>query len=128
MSVYNGSPFVAEAVASVLAQTAGDLELIVVDDGSTDRTAEVVGRFRRARLIRHPTNQGKGRSVRTGLSHANGDVILIQDADLEYPPSNYPDLLAPIVRGDARPATRCFIETSYGNSRFGRRALSSARS
>ncbi len=77
-------------------------EVIVVDDGSTDRTSEVAGGFPGVRLIRHPVNRGKGRAVRTGLSHATGDVILIQDADLEYPPSNYPNLLAPIVRGEAR--------------------------
>jgi glycosyltransferase involved in cell wall biosynthesis len=99
-----------ETVGEVLSQIdcldwtslAVEHEVIVVDDGSTDRTAEVVGRFPRVRLIRHPTNQGKGSAVRTALSRATGDVILIQDADLEYPPSNYSNLLAPIVRGEAR--------------------------
>lgn len=77
-------------------------EVIVVDDGSTDRTYAVAERFPGVRLIRHQTNQGKGRAVRTALSQASGDVILIQDADLEYPPSNYASLLAPIVSGKAR--------------------------
>ena len=77
-------------------------EVIVVDDGSTDRTFDVAERFPGVRVIRHRINQGKGRAVRTALSHATGDVILIQDADLEYPPSNYSNLLAPIVCGEAQ--------------------------
>jgi len=77
-------------------------EVIVVDDGSSDRTFDVAQRFPGVRLIRHQTNQGKGRAVRTALAQASGDVILIQDADLEYPPSNYSSLLAPFVRGQAR--------------------------
>ena len=77
-------------------------EVIVVDDGSTDRTFDVADRFPGVRLIRHQTKQGKGRAVRTALSQSCGDVILIQDPDLEYPPSNYASLLAPIVCGQAR--------------------------
>jgi glycosyltransferase involved in cell wall biosynthesis len=99
-----------ETVGDVLAQIdqldwkslGMEREVIVVDDGSTDRTSDVAGGFPGVRLIRHPVNRGKGRAVRTALSHATGDVILIQDADLEYPPSNYPNLLAPIVCGEAR--------------------------
>jgi dolichol-phosphate mannosyltransferase len=99
-----------ETVGEVLAQIdhldwtslGVEREVIVVDDGSTDRTFDVAGRFPGVRLIRHGINQGKGRAVRTALSHVTGDVILIQDADLEYPPSNYSNLLRPIVCGEAR--------------------------
>jgi glycosyltransferase involved in cell wall biosynthesis len=103
---YNEEATVGEVLAQIdrldWASVGMEHEVIVVDDGSTDRTSEVAGRFPGVRLLRHPTNRGKGRAVRTALEHATGDVILIQDADLEYPPSNYPDLLAPFLREEAR--------------------------
>ena len=77
-------------------------EIIVVDDCSTDRTRERLNAFgSRIRVIHHPRNAGKGAAVRSGFAAATGDVFLIQDADLEYDPSDYPRLIAPILRGEA---------------------------
>lgn len=77
-------------------------EIIVVDDCSTDGTAEVLTRFDGVvRVLRHPTNLGKGAAVRSGFQAATGDILLIQDADFEYDPNDYPALVAPILRGEA---------------------------
>lgn len=81
-----------------------DKEIIVVDDCSSDGTrewlqteADCVG----IQLVLHETNQGKGAALRSGIRHATGDVLLIQDADLEYDPGDYPGLIEPIARGRA---------------------------
>jgi glycosyltransferase involved in cell wall biosynthesis len=78
-------------------------EIIVVDDFSTDGTREVLGGLGRPdiRVLFHAKNMGKGSALRTGFSEATGDIVLIQDADLEYDPAEYPDLLAPILDGRA---------------------------
>ncbi|MBN1587570.1 MAG: glycosyltransferase family 2 protein [Candidatus Omnitrophica bacterium] len=83
--------------------TGYELEVIVVDDGSVDETVSIVENYGdgRIRLIKHTHNQGKGAALCTGFKEATGDVIIIQDADLEYDPSDYPKLLAPIEDGRA---------------------------
>ncbi len=88
-------------------------ELVIVDDGSTDRTPEILSArdFKvTARVIRHERNRGKGAALRTAISAARGDVALVQDADLEYDPAEFPLLLAPIERGRA--------EVVYGSRSF----------
>jgi dolichol-phosphate mannosyltransferase len=82
-------------------------EIIIVDDGSTDKTAELIHgkiltRQKDVIYLRHETNQGKGQAIRTALKHLTGDIVLIQDADLEYDPQDYPKLLEPLVNGKAR--------------------------
>ena len=81
-----------------------DLELVVVDDGSTDGTDKVLAAIEDStvRVLRHPNNQGKAASIRTGLGVARGDLVLIQDADLEYDPDDWPRLLAPLLKGKAK--------------------------
>jgi len=80
------------------------LQIIVVDDGSSDGSDKVLGALQDStvRVIRHDGNQGKGAAIRTGLREARGDLVLIQDADLEYDPNDWPKLLEPILRGKAR--------------------------
>jgi glycosyltransferase involved in cell wall biosynthesis len=77
------------------------LEVIVVDDGSRDRTAAIVGGVDGVTLLRHDRNRGKGAAVRTGVAASTGDIVVIQDADLEYDPRDLPRLLRPLVEGVA---------------------------
>ena len=81
------------------------LEVIVVDDGSRDGTRELLTRLEREGLIDvlvfHEVNQGKGAALRTGFKHATGDIVVVQDADLEYDPLELPVLMEPILRGRA---------------------------
>jgi glycosyltransferase involved in cell wall biosynthesis len=81
-----------------------DLEVIVVDDGSTDGTRDVLRQLADStvRVVNHQANRGKGAAIRTGLEHVTGDLVLVQDADLEYDPEDWPKLIAPVLRGKAR--------------------------
>jgi glycosyltransferase involved in cell wall biosynthesis len=81
-----------------------DLEIVVVDDGSTDGTDKVLSALEDStvRIIRHAENRGKGAAIRSGLEKASGDLVLIQDADLEYDPDDWPRLLDPVLKGKAQ--------------------------
>ena len=101
---YNEASTIGRIIDAVRASPYPDKELIVVDDGSTDGTRERLagddGR-RVDRVILHDVNRGKGAALRTGIAAATGDVVIVQDADLEYDPNEYPKVLAPIVDGRA---------------------------
>lgn len=102
--VFNENATIREIVQRVLKIGLAD-EIIVVDDGSDDGTggilADMASTIPQLRLILHERNQGKGAAVRSGIEAARGDLILIQDADLEYDPRDYPKLLEPIDEGRA---------------------------
>jgi glycosyltransferase involved in cell wall biosynthesis len=100
---YNEAPTIAAVLEAVDALRL-DAQIVVVDDGSTDGTAEIAERWAAGRddfvLLRQP-NRGKGAAIRAAIPHADGEVIVIQDADMEYDPADVPALVDPIMRGAA---------------------------
>jgi glycosyltransferase involved in cell wall biosynthesis len=104
MPVYNESATVDQMVQAVLAQRPIQ-QLVIVDDGSRDNTWDqlqaLAQREPRIKIIRHEVNQGKGAALRTGIEHATSQIVVIQDADLEYDPAEYCRLIAPILAGKA---------------------------
>jgi glycosyltransferase involved in cell wall biosynthesis len=111
---YNEERFIAQLVGKVLAVDLSPLgmtkEVIVVDDGSRDRTADIVAGLADVTLIRMPKNGGKGAAVRAGLARATGDLIVIQDADLEYEPDDYVPMIEELIRSG--------VDAVYGSRYF----------
>jgi glycosyltransferase involved in cell wall biosynthesis len=102
--VFNERPTIAEIIRRVQEVDVGlEKETVIVDDGSTDGTREILQKLSAPGLtvVFHEKNRGKGAALRTGFSRAAGDIILVQDADLEYDPKEYPRLLEPILDGRA---------------------------
>jgi glycosyltransferase involved in cell wall biosynthesis len=104
MPVFNEVGTVEEVLRTVLAQGMV-AQVVVVDDGSGDGTGAVLERVAaedsRLKVLRHAENRGKGAAVRTALPHATSSIVIIQDADLEYDPVEYPSMVGPILRGKA---------------------------
>ena len=101
---YNERDTIERIVDAVLAAPVAGLEVIVVDDHSQDGTREILRTRvepRVARVIYHERNQGKGAALRSGFAAAGGDLVIVQDADLEYDPQEYPRLIEPILAGKA---------------------------
>lgn len=100
---YNEKDTIREIIAKVQAADIGGLEreIIVVDDGSKDGTRDILRELPGIRYIFHEKNLGKGGAVKTGFKNATGDILIIQDADLEYDPGEYGKLLGPILSGRA---------------------------
>ncbi|MDQ6613888.1 MAG: glycosyltransferase family 2 protein [Actinomycetota bacterium] len=118
--VYNERNTVGEIIRRMrLVELPIDREIIVVNDGSVDGTDKILAALEDStiRVASHENNRGKGAAVRTGVSLARGDVVLIQDADLEYDPQEWPRLLAPLLQGKAK--------VVYGSRYLGEREATS---
>ena len=101
---YNELHTIQEIIKAVKASPVQDKEIILVDDYSTDGTRDLLKREVESqvdKVVYHEVNQGKGAALRTGIQHATGDVVVIQDADLEYDPNEYPVLMEPIIKNRA---------------------------
>jgi len=101
--VYNEAGTIEAIVRAVLASPL-EKEIVIVDDGSTDGTRAKLAELEKlpgVRVVLHERNQGKGAALRTAMAHARNPIVLIQDADLEYDPAEYPKLIQPIVAGKA---------------------------
>jgi glycosyltransferase involved in cell wall biosynthesis len=103
--VFNEEKTVIQIIGKVKSVSLADIikEMIIVDDFSTDGTKNILSKLNDSslKILFHQKNMGKGSAVRTGLKHATGDIILIQDADMEYDPEEYKKLLPPIIKGAA---------------------------
>ncbi len=102
--VFNEEKTVLAVLALIAKAPYSPTEIIVVDDASTDQTARIIeseGKSLVSVFLRHEKNRGKGAAIRTGIAHATGDLIIVQDADLEYDPADWPRLIDPIVLGKA---------------------------
>jgi len=106
MPVFNERNTIKEILRRVRQVDLGDLEreIVIVDDGSSDGTRDILSMEEDSgtRVIFHQENRGKGAAVRTGFAAASGDLIVIQDADLEYDPEDYPKLIEPVLKGKAQ--------------------------
>jgi len=105
--VFNEEKTIQEVIESVLNAPLPleikDIEIIIVNDCSTDNTSNILKSIKndKIKIIHHSKNQGKGAAIRTGIENITGDIVIIQDADLEYDPNEYPNLLDPIIRDKA---------------------------
>jgi len=111
MPVYNEKETILKIVEKVIALDI-EKEIIIVDDCSTDGTCELIkekldGKYPEVRILYHVANQGKGAALRTGFKHVKGEIVAIQDADLEYEPAEFRDLIKPITDG--------FADVVYGS-------------
>ena len=100
---YNESSTIISLINAVKQSPVTDREIIIVDDGSKDGTCDILDQLSdpEVRVIFHKVNQGKGAALRTGFQEATGDICIVQDADLEYDPREFPLVIQPIVEGKA---------------------------